>query len=720
MKLLLCFLLCTLGFSKIFGQCDAPVVTSWLATDPSNITIYFDPPEGALTYKLKIYGEYGFSDGMSFSPNVYSGEIVPGENSVSFNPTFFLSPSQQINLPRFYFSAELSVTCDNGEISTINRFYVSPHSMRNDPLIDLGEIIEPMAVIPDGIGSDLDTYIVIDEEDYPDGIEDLSVFVDIGHTYLGDLTIELISPHGITTTLMPQTSGLNIWGLSMVFQDGAPTMEGMENAYGFFGPHEPLSVFQGLDPSGVWILRVGDNLSIDDGMLFGVSLIINTSLCEATLSGSAYYDNNANGTQDPEEPGLPLLKVANSLDGSVTIGYGTGNYVLCTASGEGILSLVNTPDYHTTDNRSFATAPGDAVADLDFPLVPIPGMDDLHVEIFNTMPNRPGFTGTYNVIYGNVGTECIQDIDVTAFFEPHLNPVDVSVDAAIDGQEVAIHIDELCPQESGMISITILTDDTVTIGTLSTVTAMIEPLEGDQTPEDNVSESLDMIVGAFDPNDKAVDTEVISPTFLAEQEALNYLVRFQNTGNYYAERVLIVDTLDALLNIESLNLTAHSHPVEVTNNGNVFYFEFDEIFLPDSATDEAGSQGFLRFEVIPYPDLPVGTVISNSASIYFDFNPPIHTNTVTTTVDIPQGVSDVRIVAQVFPNPAGKDLEVLLPQGVSIEDIAIYDLSGRTVKRMVGSESPSMRIPISDLKPGVYLLRINNGLPIRPVMFVKE
>ncbi len=55
---------------------------------------------------------------------------------------------------------------------------------------------------------------------------------------------------------------------------------------------------------------------------------------------------------------------------------------------------------------------------------------------------------------------------------------------------------------------------------------------------------------------------------------------------------------------------------------------YDGILLPDSTTDEAGSHGFFTFSIRPYANTLSGTIIENSAAIYFDTNLPIITNTV--------------------------------------------------------------------------------------------
>jgi len=62
--------------------------------------------------------------------------------------------------------------------------------------------------------------------------------------------------------------------------------------------------------------------------------------------------------------------------------------------------------------------------------------------------------------------------------------------------------------------------------------------------------------------------------------------------------------------------------------GREITWTFTNIMLPDSTTDEPGSHGFVRFTAIPISSVPAGAYIENRASIFFDFNPAVVTNTV--------------------------------------------------------------------------------------------
>lgn len=56
-------------------------------------------------------------------------------------------------------------------------------------------------------------------------------------------------------------------------------------------------------------------------------------------------------------------------------------------------------------------------------------------------------------------------------------------------------------------------------------------------------------------------------------------------------------------------------------------FNFVNINLPDSTSNQAESQGYVTYTISPRSDLSTCTSIQNTASIYFDSNPPIVTNT---------------------------------------------------------------------------------------------
>ncbi|MBK7937879.1 MAG: hypothetical protein IPJ82_12655 [Lewinellaceae bacterium] len=136
------------------------------------------------------------------------------------------------------------------------------------------------------------------------------------------------------------------------------------------------------------------------------------------------------------------------------------------------------------------------------------------------------------------------------------------------------------------------------------------------------------ITGSFDPNDKQGFPLGYGTEHLVEPNTdIEYLIRFQNTGTAAAHKVVIRDTLSALLDPASIRMGPVSHPYTWSLEGQGFLtVTFADINLPDSNANELASHGFVSFNISQKPGLPDLTVIRNEASIYFDFNAAVLTN----------------------------------------------------------------------------------------------
>jgi len=166
----------------------------------------------------------------------------------------------------------------------------------------------------------------------------------------------------------------------------------------------------------------------------------------------------------------------------------------------------------------------------------------------------------------------------------------------------------------------------------------------DKGPE-NVDFDCREVIGAFDPNQKTVVPEGAGPDHLIEANVpLLYTIDFQNTGTDTAFRVLLRDVLHPNLYPTTFRPVNASHPYTWQIKGDdTLEVLFFPIALPDSNVNEPASHGFFSFSISQSPNLPDGNMFENTASIIFDFNPPIITNTVqhrigqlTVRVDDPQ------------------------------------------------------------------------------------
>lgn len=224
------------------------------------------------------------------------------------------------------------------------------------------------------------------------------------------------------------------------------------------------------------------------------------------------------------------------------------------------------------------------------------------------------------------------------------------------------------------------------------------------------------VVNSYDPNVKEVSpagtgSEGYIPASTPE---LTYTIHFQNTGNAPALVVKVVDTLDADVDPASLKIIGNSHAMtpEWLAPG-VVSFNFDNINLADSLSNEPESHGFVRFSVKPDAGLAPGTQIKNKGYIYFDTNPAVITNTALNTIEIPSTVSatPVRSNVKVYPNPATEELFVEGADGT----ITITSVTGQNVLTTEGKNKNA--IDISRLAAGVYIVKVGNNVVNR---FVKQ
>lgn len=146
----------------------------------------------------------------------------------------------------------------------------------------------------------------------------------------------------------------------------------------------------------------------------------------------------------------------------------------------------------------------------------------------------------------------------------------------------------------------------------------------------------DVVPCSFDPNDKQVSPAGVGAhgRVPLDTEYLYYNVRFQNTGTDTAYTVEIRDVLDGSLDANTLQVLGTSHELTAMerNTNGMVSFRFDNILLPDSNINEPASHGFIRFRIRPQAGPANGTMVHNTAAIYFDINDPVITNTTITTL----------------------------------------------------------------------------------------
>lgn len=155
--------------------------------------------------------------------------------------------------------------------------------------IDVGAPVSPVpgdvpVPIPDNDPAGASSVINV-AQDYL--LDELSVRVDIPHTYVSDLIITLSSPEGTSITLLDRPGvpasgfGCKNDNIDATFTDGQPDPEDICDPAGSAapwpvttaGPVQPLSSFDGENVQGDWTLTVSDNASQDLGQIVDWELI---------------------------------------------------------------------------------------------------------------------------------------------------------------------------------------------------------------------------------------------------------------------------------------------------------------------------------------------------------------------------------------------------------------------------------------------------------------
>lgn len=231
----------------------------------------------------------------------------------------------------------------------------------------------------------------------------------------------------------------------------------------------------------------------------------------------------------------------------------------------------------------------------------------------------------------------------------------------------------------------------------------------------------EILTAAFDPNDKNGFPAGVGPdSFIPPYQEISYRIRFQNTGNDTAFNVFILDTLDHnVLDIETLKIGTASHEVETNISGaGILRFDFKNILLVDSLTNEEDSHGFVNYTISPIKDLQDYSIINNRASIYFDFNEPIITNTTQHTIlqesyelvsnTIEPELTDIGKQIKITPNPTLDRITLMKQNHPDIPwEYSIYNCLGeKLLEGEIRNQELSIDLPNSK---GIYIVELRNG-----------
>jgi uncharacterized repeat protein (TIGR01451 family) len=416
------------------------------------------------------------------------------------------------------------------------------------------------------------------------------------------------------------SSGVNGFG-------GTPATVGLNKgdgaSYALIGRFDhPGSDFDG--PGGN-----ADGVSYLDGKVFR----FNISQGVGTIAGTVYRDLDGDCVRDPGEPGLRGWTVRLEPGPVFTTTDSAGAYLYSfVAPGTYTISEVLQPNWQqfcppAPGTRTVVLDSGQTRLNQDFGNRPVNNAQDLAVAVSGGVA-RPGFQKQYGIRWFNRGSTALT-ASVIFTLPAQVTHLQAAPGGVFASGAVTWNLGTVQPGATGWLWERVQIPASVTLGTVLTAMAVINPTTGDVAPNDNFASEYETVQGSYDPNAIAV----VPDGLIDPGDTLEYTIFFQNTGTDTAFTVRLTDSLDTDLDPATVQPGASSHPYTfgITPPAELV-FRFDDINLPDSGRSQPLSNGFVTYRVRSRQTLTPGTVIANRAVIFFDFNAGVVTNTVTSTV----------------------------------------------------------------------------------------
>ncbi|AUC80852.1 T9SS type A sorting domain-containing protein [Lacinutrix sp. Bg11-31] len=442
---------------------------------------------------------------------------------------------------------------------------------------------------------------------------------------------------------------------------------------------------------------------------------------------NAFLDDNNdgvfNGTDTPFTNGFFTYEINN--DGNVsTVNSNTGSFTIVNqieTDAYDITFAVNTgyESCFTIPTALFedVTVLNGSTVTIDFPVTEQMSCEDLSVYLIPFSAPRPGFTYWNDLVIENLGATTITSGTVTFINDTIVDYVDATpqnsgLTVAPTATGAIVDFTNLLPGESRVVWFKLFTPATVNLGELVTSSVVYSTAANDVVSENNVSVVTQEVIGSYDPNDitESHGREIVYNNFITTDEYLYYTIRFQNIGTAEAINVRIENTVDTQLDLSTLQFIRATHDVVMMQNANQLTWTFDNINLPAQAQDNYGSNGYVHFRIKPTAGYTIGTIIPNTAEIYFDFNAPVITNTFETEFVV-ESLSVEEFNTNYFtlyPNPASSIVNIKLNNALrGNATVEVIDVQGKIVIQNTIDET--LQLNVKNLEAGLYFVKLKQN-----------
>jgi hypothetical protein len=458
------------------------------------------------------------------------------------------------------------------------------------------------------------------------------------------------------------------------------------------------------------------------------------------VRGRVFHDKNSNGRQDAGERGLPGMFVSAGT-GTGALSDLDGKYDLLLPAGRNYSLLIQSKrGWMQSAAVNLTVNDTQRLYEVNFPMQPLnTGMRDLSVRIVPEQGVSPRMDAaeSYLIVVENLGLESADGILNLNFNSKVVNTEVLPAPDLINNGRFTWNIRNLPAGESRQfLMVTRFPSSAFAEREPVSFTAQVSLNNGtDDFPVDNMDSLPQTLMnGARLPAEKLqipAPEEGDSMAYLPNSDnEIFYIIRFENTGSDTAYHVTVVDTVDISLMIAYIQETGASHNFtrEMILDPNlpgkaVFVYTFNNIKLPPNSSGNpeiTTSRGFFGFKIGLKNGNTAGTVIRNRAGVYFDFDPPMLTNTVACMLTEPTRTKYYETLAddiQVYPNPAGSYFRVKSTSALR-DQPKLFDISGRQIHAPVEYMADGFLFRTAGIKPGTYYLRcsINGTLTSRKLI----
>lgn len=518
--------------------------------------------------------------------------------------------------------------------------------------------------------------------------------------------------------------GINLHANGLVVNGSIAMLSpGASDATSFSATH--VITQQDINTQSISFNFYASGIFTDYGIFSNNISVVQTLLVNDGIKLNAFVDTNTNGVQDSGEQNFTQGNFQYQIndDGvNHNIATSTGIYYIYESNpvnsydlSYSIGNVVNPSQYSlaTSSYSNVTVASSSGITTYNFPVTVLPHKDlEIALMQYGISP-RPGFTYINRLMYKNNGSETIGAGSLNFTKDNVVTIVGISQTGTIaNGNGFSYNFTNLLPGEVRYIDVTmqVPTIPTVTLGQVLTNGAL-GVISGTDINSVNDSSNLSqVIIGSYDPNDKTESHggKILYSSF-SSNDYLTYTIQFENTGTANAVNVRVNDVLDSKLDETSVRMINSSHAYMLDRVGNNLNWKFDGIELEPSVANTTIGKGYITFQVKPKPGYSVGDIIPNTASIYFDFNPAIVTNTFNTEFVTTLSVTNFESESfAVYPNPTTGALTILSKSNNKlINNVVVSDVLGKTIQ-VNSFKTSNAVLDLSNLNRGVYFVKVQS------------